>query len=71
MDLLKDILSKMKAAMRDYDISAINEASKKLQAFTHTTNIDDPVLSQDIKKILRYKLIGEYDDAMLLIDKLL
>jgi HPt (histidine-containing phosphotransfer) domain-containing protein len=63
MEKLKPELSRLKVAMHDCDISEINEASNNLKEFAHTDGI--------IKKILQYKLIGDYDEAILLIDKML
>ena len=63
MASLKAELSRLRAAMVDYDIAAINEAAKNLQVSTSAADIGDV-----IGKILQYKLVGEYDEAVLLID---
>jgi len=66
MELLKTELPKLKTAMLDYDIATLNEASDNLQTFVQAPDIGD-----DIGKILQYKLVGKYDEAVVLIDKIL
>lgn len=65
-DILKDELSKLKAAITIFDIAAINDAAKNLKTFSQNNNCGGIV-----GKILQCKLHGEYDEAVLLIDKIL
>jgi len=60
----------LKKAMINYDIPAINNAAKKIQKFTQAYHVEDQALNSIINKILQYKLIGEYDEAVLLIDEI-
>ncbi|MCL2410836.1 MAG: ATP-binding protein [Treponema sp.] len=62
---LKNELAALKTAMINFDITSINQTAKKLQAFTQAACFDT------ISTILRYKLTGEYDKAISLIDELL
>jgi hypothetical protein len=66
MDLLKDKLLKLKVAMIDFDTATINQEAKGLQEFTQASDVGDIV-----DKILKFKLLGEYDKAELLIDEIL
>jgi len=63
---LKAELSNLKSAMIDYDVATINEIAKNLQKFTQASGIGDI-----ISKILQCELIGEYDEAVLMIDEIL
>ncbi|MCL2792671.1 MAG: ATP-binding protein [Spirochaetaceae bacterium] len=65
-ELLRAELSKLKAALDNFDFDGINNAVQFLQGFTQADGIGDSISS-----ILQYKLIGEYDEAILLIDALL
>jgi HPt (histidine-containing phosphotransfer) domain-containing protein len=66
MEALKSALDKLKAALSGYETPVINETSKSLQSFT-----DDPIIGDTIHNILQYVLIGVYDKAVSLIDRLL
>ena len=66
MELLKAGLSKLKTALNDYDAATINESAKTLQKFTRAAGIGGK-----INKILQNKLIGEYDEAIAVIDEIL
>jgi hypothetical protein len=63
---LKSELSKLKTAIDDMDIAAINEAVKGLKQFAGGAEAGAAV-----DEILQNTLIGEYDEAVVLIDKLL
>ena len=65
-ELLKNELSRLKTALNDFDFNGINSAVDSLQGFTQAADVGDTV-----SKILQNKLIGEYDEAILLIDTLL
>ncbi|MCL2873471.1 MAG: ATP-binding protein [Defluviitaleaceae bacterium] len=66
MDDLRVDLLKLKAAFDDYDTPVINEISMKLENIAYIPEIGDKV-----NAILRCKLIGEYDEAVMLIDNML
>jgi len=66
MVLLKAELSRLKAAMIDYDTDVVNDAAKNLQTLTPAADIGDV-----IDKILQCKLVGDYDEAISLIDAIL
>ncbi|MCL2702126.1 MAG: ATP-binding protein [Defluviitaleaceae bacterium] len=66
MDALKSELVKLKEALDIYDTPVINEASGNLQNLAR-----DPDFGKDIGRILQHKLAGEYDEAVLLIDKMI
>jgi len=65
-ELLKAELAALKAAINDYDIDAINKHSGSLQKYSTAENI-----GESIGKILQSKMIGEYDEAVEMIDTLL
>ncbi|MCL2703124.1 MAG: ATP-binding protein [Defluviitaleaceae bacterium] len=65
-ETLKTELSRLKTAMNEYDMTVVNEITASLQSFTETDETGGIV-----DKILQYQLIGEYDEAVLLIDGLL
>ncbi|MCL2443538.1 MAG: ATP-binding protein [Treponema sp.] len=67
VNMVNTELSRLKIAMINYDISTINEAAKILQSFIQTAGLDDQIVPV-IKKILQCKLIGEYDEAVSIID---
>jgi len=69
MEAMKSELSRLKAAIDAMNAGAINEAAKKLKPFVRA-DIDASV-SAAVDKILENTLIGEYDEAVLLIDNLL
>jgi HPt (histidine-containing phosphotransfer) domain-containing protein len=62
---LKNELFRLKAALNNFDFTEINNAADVLQEFTQSADVGDAV-----SKILQNKLIGEYDDAISLIDTL-
>jgi len=59
-------LTLLKTAFNDFDIPAISEITGMLQTYTNI-----PEIGIDIKKILYCKISGEYDDAVLAIDKVI
>ena len=61
---LSDLLKSLKDAMTDYDIETVNELSDSLHKYTSV-----PEIGEDIDKILRDVMIGEYDEAAELIDR--
>ena len=63
MKSLKAELASLKSAMAAYDTAAINKAARNLSNFTQA-----PEVGSAIGKILQYKLIGEYDEAVQLLD---
>jgi len=63
---IKNDLEKLKTAFEEYDAQIINEITKKLSEFAHA-----PSIGGEINLILQYKITGEYDEAILLIDKIL
>ena len=64
MMLLKTELETFKAALLEYDITAINDASYSLQKY-----LDSIGVGTEISKILQSKIVGEYDETAELIDK--
>ena len=64
--LLKTGLIMLRAALIAMDSNVINSASDSLQSFIHAPDVGDTV-----SNILQNKLVGAYDDAVLLIDALL
>ncbi|MCL2218855.1 MAG: ATP-binding protein [Chitinispirillia bacterium] len=63
---VKSNLVKLKMAADGMDIAAINNSVKHLNKF-----VNAPDIGADIDNILQNTLIGEYDEAVALIDKLL
>ena len=63
---LKGLMAAFKEAMLDYDIGAINEHSDNLQKYASL-----PEIGEAIEKILRSTVLGEYDEAVALIDNIL
>jgi signal transduction histidine kinase/CheY-like chemotaxis protein/HPt (histidine-containing phosphotransfer) domain-containing protein len=66
IEAMKSELTKLKLSIDNMNISAINESVKKLKQFTNNAEA-----GQVIDNILQNTLIGEYDDAVSLIDGLL
>jgi CheY-like chemotaxis protein len=66
MELLKAELCALKTAMVDYEFVAINDIAKNIQSLTQASEIDDV-----IGTVLQHKMAGEYDEAVVLIDKIL
>ena len=64
--LLKSVLMSLKQAMIKYDIAVINESAKRLHSFEKSVQT-----SVYIGKILRLKLMGDYDEAIVLIDEMI
>jgi hypothetical protein len=62
--LLERELSKLKAAMIDFDTDEVNEITKNLQVFAQVFDYGDT-----LEKILQCKLAGNYDEAVLNIDE--
>jgi len=65
-EMLKAELSKLKTAMDDFDSETIDSATNTLIEYEQAEHFGDM-----IKNILQNVLIGEYDEAVNLIDKLL
>jgi len=65
-EVLKTALSALRTALSTYDFSEINEISGSLQNFTQAPDIGDT-----IRVLLEKRLIGEYDEALSMIDTLL
>ena len=65
-ELLKKTLAELKAALGAFDSTSMNNAANTLQDYTQFDGI-----GVYIKMILKNKLIGEYDEAALLINELL
>jgi CheY-like chemotaxis protein len=63
---LEATLARMKDALLDYDIQGINEASAALQEHAR-----DSEFGNQIGRVLRRKLAGEYEDAAALIDEIM
>ena len=61
--ILKAELLKLKSGLDEFDSDAMNEAAKNLQAFTKDADFGEAVAD-----ILQRKLIGEYDEAIELIN---
>jgi hypothetical protein len=66
METLKANLNRIRTAFINHDVPVINEIAKHLKDYTHYPGIGD-----DICTILQYKLSGEYDEAVPLIDNIL
>ena len=66
MAALNEHLSSLKAALRSFDMTAIDELSEALQEFTHTPKIGDT-----IEEILKNAFVGKYKQAIELIDGIL
>jgi HPt (histidine-containing phosphotransfer) domain-containing protein len=65
-EALKTELLRLKTALNAFDFSEINTAVNYLQEFTQVAGIGD-----SISTILQNKMIGEYDEAVAIIDTLL
>jgi len=65
-ELLKNTLSRLKTALNNYDSPEINNAENTLHDFSQAAEIGD-----SIKAILQNRLIGEYDEAVSMIDILI
>lgn len=65
-DVLKTELLRLKKALSAFDSSEIYKADSALQKFTHVPNIGDYVSA-----ILQFRLFGDFEKAISLIDKLL
>jgi hypothetical protein len=66
MASLKNELSRMKSAMEDFDVEEINKSANNLHKYIQ--NGETGVI---INKVLQYKLTGDYDEAIELIDGIL
>ena len=66
MELLKPELINLKKALIAFDSSEINRASNVLQSFSQ-----EALAGESVKKVLLNKLIGNYDEAVILINNLL
>jgi len=62
---LKPELKLLKTAMLDYNIVAVNEHGKNIQKYLLCEGVGDVV-----NEILQNKMIGNYEDAILLIDSI-
>ena len=65
-DRFTDELLKFKSVLEDYDINGINSTAQSLQEFLH-----DGVVGDITRKLLQYKLTGEYDEAVEFINDIL
>ncbi|MCL2127208.1 MAG: ATP-binding protein [Treponema sp.] len=65
-DLLKSALVRLKTALESFDSAEINKAVDTLQNFTQASFAGDTVSA-----ILQNRLIGEYDEALSMIDNLM
>ena len=63
---VKATLLALKDAFNDYDMEGINQHSKDLQQYMFAAGYGD-----NVNKILQYKMIGDYEEAVALIDKAL
>jgi CheY-like chemotaxis protein/HPt (histidine-containing phosphotransfer) domain-containing protein len=66
MTVLKSELIRLRAALVGYDTAVINEVTENLQSFTH-----DPGIGDKLHIILQFVLVGEYDEPVSLINKML
>lgn len=66
IDILKIELLRLKKALNAFDSSEIYRADGALQKFTHAPDIGDYVSA-----ILQFRLVGDFEKAISLIDKLL
>jgi len=66
IESLKTELTRLKAAMLAFDSAKINEAAKMLEPFAQAADI-----GFRISRILQNKIIGEYDEAVVVIDMIL
>jgi len=64
-ETLKSELNKLKAAIGIFDSDAIDEAANSLQKFTQAADV-----GESVENILQKNLIGEYDEAVAMIDDL-
>jgi len=66
MELLLAELKMLRIAMAGYDIGTINEIIKDLQSYV---NVDD--IGESISAIIRHEIVGEYEEAIAMIDTLI
>jgi len=66
IDAVKDELIMLKAAFNDFNTPVINTITKNLQHIAGAPGIGDKIDS-----IIKFKMSGEYEEAILIIDKLL
>jgi len=64
-EILKHELNKLKVAISAYDFGAIDDAVNTLRAFTQS------IFGESIENILQKTLIGEYDEAVAMIDAII
>jgi len=64
-EILKNELDKLRAAIGIFDSDAIDEVVNSLQKFTQAADV-----GESIENILQKILIGEYDEAVTMIDDL-
>jgi len=66
MDVLKSELVKLKTAMTDYNLANINDYANNLQKYLLSADI-----GHIINEIMQHKMMGEYEEAVILIDTIL
>ena len=74
INILKSDLIRLKTAFENYDAGVIGEISKKLKDMVFAPGIGDKIVDDiydNIRQILKYKLNGEYNEAVLLIEKVI
>jgi len=65
-NVMKDQLAKLKSALENFDVAAIDEASFQLQAFTQL-----PETGEILSEILQNAFVGKYKQAAAQIDQLM
>ncbi|MCL2810001.1 MAG: ATP-binding protein [Treponema sp.] len=74
INIVKSDLIRLKKAFEDYDAGVISEISKKLKNMVFPLDIGDKIgddIGDNIRQILKYKLNGEYNEAVSLIEKVI
>jgi len=66
MGLLKADLTKLRKAFNEYNAPAINDLVKSLQKAAFTPDVGDT-----INEIIKCNIIGEFEEAIVFIDKIL
>ena len=66
MEMLKTDLIKLKIALTDYNLAKINEYANNLQKYLLSADV-----GHVINEIMQNKMIGEYEEAVILIDTII
>jgi len=66
MEVFKSDLAQLKTAMNDYNLASINVYANNLQKYLLSADVGNVV-----NEIMQYKMTGEYDEAVALIDTIL